>query len=524
MVLPVVTGVYFLGGKLGLSLAFINSSATAVWPCSGIALAGLLLLGYRIWPAILAGAFLVNFSTTGAILPSLEIAAGNLLEALLGAFWVQRFSGGAHAFDRIETIIKFVFFAALASTAVSATVGVTSLAANGLAAWKDYPAIWLTWWLGNMVSDLIIAPLFLVWGSRPANLHKKRLPEFLLLTAATALITGIVFGRWVPSKYPFIYLTLLPIFWAAFRFTQRGAAATAFIISAVAVWGTLQGFGAFAFDEPNLSLLMLQAFIGVIAVTALTLGSLFNERGRAEHVIRDYAERLKRKNRELNDANKELEHFVAIASHDLQVPLQQISMFAELLELKLPKTSEDHEFLVHIQKAAVRMLRLMRDLLEYSHVKKDQRHFTEVDLKVLLEELVEDLDGHIREKRAKIEMTNLPKVQGNPLHLRQLFQNLISNSLKYCKKNEAPRIEINARFADGFSEIHVRDNGSGFAEDCAEKIFLPFQRLSSEGEGSGMGLAICRKIVEQHKGTITAAGQINQGAVFVVKLPREERG
>ena len=154
----VLAAVYFCAGKLGLSLAYIHASASAVWPPTGIALAALLLWGYKLWPGIFLGAFLVNITTQGSVATTFGIAAGNMLEALLGAWAINRFANGAKAFERARNIFKFVLLAPILSTAVSATFGVTSLTLGGFAQWDQYAPIWFTWWLGDAVGDLIVAP------------------------------------------------------------------------------------------------------------------------------------------------------------------------------------------------------------------------------------------------------------------------------------------------------------------------------------------------------------------------------
>src|SRR5258705_7258938 len=146
-ILASLTIVYFAAGKLGLGLAYIHASASAVWPPTGIALAAFLLLGNRIWPAILLGAFLVNLSTAGTVATSIAIAAGNTLEGLIGAYLVNRFAGGCGAFENVRNVVRFVVFAAVIATSISATIGTTTLAIAGLAPWTAYGRIWLTWWL-----------------------------------------------------------------------------------------------------------------------------------------------------------------------------------------------------------------------------------------------------------------------------------------------------------------------------------------------------------------------------------------
>ncbi|HKW78378.1 MAG TPA: MASE1 domain-containing protein, partial [Candidatus Limnocylindria bacterium] len=149
LVLAALVAIYFVAGKLGLSLAFVNASASAVWPPTGLAIAGLLVLGIAYWPAILIGAFAVNLTTSGDVPSSVGIAFGNTLEAVVGAFLVGRFAGGRATFERPADVLRFALLAAVLATAISATVGVTSLALAGLARWSDFGPIWLTWWLGD---------------------------------------------------------------------------------------------------------------------------------------------------------------------------------------------------------------------------------------------------------------------------------------------------------------------------------------------------------------------------------------
>ena len=149
---------YVLAGKLGLQLAVFHPSATPVWPPTGISLAAFLLLGYWVWPAIFLGAFAVNVTTAGSIASSLGIAAGNMLEGFVGAFLVNRIANGRNSFAQQADTIKFVLLAALLSTMVSATFGVTSLSLGGYADWQSYGVIWMTWWLGDVVGALILAP------------------------------------------------------------------------------------------------------------------------------------------------------------------------------------------------------------------------------------------------------------------------------------------------------------------------------------------------------------------------------
>ena len=276
-----LAALYFTAAKLGLSLAVLHPSASAVWPPTGIALAALLLFGYRAWPAIAIGAFLANITTAGTWATSLGISAGNTLEGVLGAWLVNRFAGGRHTLSRPQDMLRFIALAAGVSTTVSATMGVTSLALAGYADWSDWGAIWTTWWLGDTTGALIFAPPILLWATEA---RPRRIARPLEAAAAGALliVTGIAFFGGIGEKNaPIEWLWIPAVVWVAFRFGQRAAATTVMGISVVAVWGTLLGQGPFTLSSPNTSLLLLQAFTGVVAVMALVLSAVVSARDRA---------------------------------------------------------------------------------------------------------------------------------------------------------------------------------------------------------------------------------------------------
>jgi PAS domain S-box-containing protein len=284
----VLTGIYVLAAKLGLSLAFIHPSATPVWPPTGITLAALLILGNRVWPGILLGAFLANITTAGSVTTSLAIAGGNTLEGLVGAYLVSRFANGPHFCERPQDIFKFTLLAGVVSTMVSATIGVTSLALSGLASWTDYTSIWLTWWLGDAMGDFIIAPLLMLWSENPyVRWNRYEIFELALLLLLLFLGGQMIFGGVLPTNaknYPLDFLCVPVLVWAAFRFGPRETATTAIMLSGIALWGTLHGFGPFAKDTLNESLLLLQLFMGCTAVMALVFAVVVLDRKRAEEV------------------------------------------------------------------------------------------------------------------------------------------------------------------------------------------------------------------------------------------------
>ena len=241
-------------------------------------------------------------------------------------------------------------------------------------------------------------------------------------------------------------------------------------------------------------------------------------------------------NRILEANNQELQAFNYVASHDLQEPLRKIETFISRLHDKdYPKLSDSgKQYMERIQFSAARMRKLINDLLQFSRTTRAEQIFETADLNVIMKEALEELQHPIQEKNAKIEFQKLPSLRVVPFQIQQLFINLIGNSLKYSKTDEAPYIKINVELVGSknedqipttekksFYKITFKDNGIGFEQQYAEKIFTLFNRLHGkmEFEGTGIGLAICRKIVENHKGYIFAKGLPGKGSVFTVFLP-----
>ncbi|OMP78914.1 PAS domain S-box protein [[Flexibacter] sp. ATCC 35208] len=256
-----------------------------------------------------------------------------------------------------------------------------------------------------------------------------------------------------------------------------------------------------------------------------------------ERMVEMRTSELKKANIDLNIVNQNLEQFAYVASHDLQEPLRKINMFSALLQDKYQDQLNETGMrnLGIIRNAATRMTTLIQDLLAFSRVSRQDHLFEAVDLHKTIQQVVADLDILIQQKDAMIEMDALCTVQGIPLHMTQLFHNLLSNALKFTQLDKQPVIKIRSRHLSDlevaehpqlqngmpYCEIRVTDNGIGFAPTYAKKIFVIFQRLHGRGEyeGSGIGLALCQKIVIAHHGMIYAESEEGKGATFIVILP-----
>jgi light-regulated signal transduction histidine kinase (bacteriophytochrome) len=243
--------------------------------------------------------------------------------------------------------------------------------------------------------------------------------------------------------------------------------------------------------------------------------------------------RVEERTAELARSNRELQDFASIASHDLQEPLRKVQAFGNLLVEKHSECldNEGRDYLARMKSAAARMQGLIDSLLDYSRVTSRAMPFSEVDLNEAAGEALSNLEIRIKETGGRVEVGGLPFIVADRSQIVQLFQNLIGNGLKFHKESEPPHVKVHARpekraksGGNDFLEITVEDNGIGFDEARVDRIFEPFQRLhgrSSPYSGTGMGLAICRKIVERHGGTITAKSTVGKGSAFIITLPRK---
>jgi light-regulated signal transduction histidine kinase (bacteriophytochrome) len=242
---------------------------------------------------------------------------------------------------------------------------------------------------------------------------------------------------------------------------------------------------------------------------------------------------LSEKNNELELSNKELQQYASLASHDLQEPLRKIITFSQLVQERyLEGTSEASLYLKKIVASSERMKNLINDLLKYSNLSAISIH-VHTSLNIIVHDVLSDLELAIKDKNAIVTVGNLPSIDMVEGRMRQVFQNIISNALKFSKKNEVPRITISGETISeksftgtvvndgGYARITISDNGIGFNEMYIDKIFTIFQRLHKreDYEGTGIGLAIVKKIIEQHNGLLTATSREGEGTTFTIVLP-----
>ena len=514
-----ITAVYFVAGKVGLDFfGLLNPSASAVWPPTGVAIASLLLFGYRAAGAVFAGAFLVTYTTAGGVAASLGIAAGNTLEGVTAAYLVTRFAHGAAAFERAVDLAKYAALAAVFSTAVSATIGVGILAAAGLAAPDTFGGVWLTWWLGDAGGAILVTPLILLWfRDRRFAYSAARGAELVLLFVAVMGVTALLFFQPQLERYPLAFLCMPLLVWAAFRFDARDVVTAAACMATIATWATVTNHGQFKMATPNESLLVLQAFSALLTLTALMMSALVQERRTL----------LARERAALSDAEAALrssDAFLAMLSHELRNPLSAIASAGAVLEH--PGIAADWNVRAGqiIRRQTALLKRLIDDLLDVAKITGGKLGLVRrpLDLADIVESAVESLrDSGARLPTIELELGRV-SVDADPERLQQVIGNLLGNAVKFTPSDGHVRVRT---YAEGSHAVAcVEDTGAGIAPELLPRVFELFQqgpqgRDRARG-GLGVGLALVKRIVEMHGGSVEArSGGEGRGSVFTVRLP-----
>ena len=523
LALVALTVLYFLAGKLGLRLAFVHASASPVWPPAGIALAALLLFGYGTWPAIFLGAFLVNLTASGNVATSLAIGAGNTLEAVCGAWLVNRFANGICVFDRAQDVFKFAF-AAVISTAVSPSIGLTSLALAGYADWSNYGPIWTTWWLGDATGDLIFAPMIILWGVKPRwRWNGKKDLEIALILLLLLALGEAIFGGWLPisaKNYPVAFVYGPILIWMAFRMSQRETATGIFVLSAIAIWGTLRNFGPFVLETENQSLLILQSSTAILTLTAMALAAAMAERRRIEAA-------LEAQKALVEAANRTKDNFLAMLSHELRTPLSPVLLAVENLQNEWPKRPEIAPALEMIRRNIGVEQHLIDDLLDVTRISKGKLtlNLTSVNAHGQIRNVVETCRSEWAGKkiRMQLDLTAGDRfVVADETRFQQIVWNLVQNAIKFSRDESVVMIST-VNESPGELTIIVQDQGIGIEPEAMERIFNPFEQgersLKRRFGGLGLGLAISKSLAEAHAATLTATSEgLNRGATFKLTI------
>jgi signal transduction histidine kinase len=299
----ILSFVYHFAAELGLLTAHLQANTSPVWPPTGIAIAALLLFGYKFWPGIAFGVLLATIFKDNPLNVSIGLAIGNTLEALAAAYFIKRLLKFHNSMDRVQDVIGFTAYSAIATT-ISATIGVITLLLTGNDIREVLWTVWYTWWIGDFLGALVVAPLLLIWFSNwPYHWNRKRLLEAGIILVLLLIVSLYVFINPPDGKVTheaLIYVIFPFVMYAALRLTQVGAVSAVFLVSGIAIFGTATGSGPLVRTSLNESLILLQTFMGVVSLTALTLAATTTQRRQAEETLHQRIEDLAK----LNDSSQ----------------------------------------------------------------------------------------------------------------------------------------------------------------------------------------------------------------------------
>ena len=558
-ILAVATG-YFVLARLSLEFSFQNSNATPLWPPSGFAFAIILLFGYRIAPGITIGAFVVNVAvflsskTTNlptALWVSAFISIGNTAEALAGYYLLKRMVPEVkdnNYFRKVNYIFIFLLVTIIMCLA-SSFVGTTAVLLGKIILIEDYSIAWLTWWLGDVSGILLFTPFILIWvnffiyRTNSANIYWKRrkIIEAAALFFLVILTSEVVFNNWIFTFYIFRWaFWIIPVVvWASIHFKQHETITAILLCSVIAVAGTINGNGPFSnlssksitALSSNESLLILQAFISIVAITALALNASVNEQKQTEAALRamtDHLEmRVRERTAELERAHEQLieaeksaaKHAMSnTIAHEIRNPLTSIRLSLNLLKEKLASMKDIPDIecsLDIISRNHGRIDQLVKDLL-YSH-KPEQTNFRKINLAETMEEVLQAASDRISLNEIFLEK-DLEKdciISADDESLKIALLNIIVNAIEAMVKNKG-RLHVCVTRQDKTIVLAVRDNGCGMTQEETARMFEPY--YSKKPSGLGVGLTNVQTILKNHNARTEVKSEPRKGTLFMISF------
>lgn len=555
--IAIVATIYFIAAKFGLSLAFSTKQVTALWPPTGIALAAVLVFGYRIWPSICISAFAINYLIGGSMPVAAGIALGNVLAPVLASYLILRFARFSLAVNSVGDVLTLILFGAILGMMVSATNGVANLVYAGAVPGSAFFSVWWVWWVGDGMGVVVFAPLLLSWLMQSTQKWTRlQMAELVLIFAGLCAAGAIALnGTFLHSAAPFqLQYAVFPfIIWIGLRFGMRETTLAIVLVIGLALWGAIHNRGPFVSDNLDQSLILLEMFMAVVALTGLIVSAATSERAIAradlqrahdylEERVRERTAKLAETNMMLAQKNQEVEAFVYIVSHDLRAPLVNLQGFSRELELSCNEMTQELSHLClpeqaaqkirlimdegingslrYISASSTKFQKLIDALLLLSRTGKNEYDMEPIDVQALVDTTLSSLQQSIRDSGTEIAVGTLPPAFADQTAIGQVFSNLISNAMKYLQPGRPGKIEIGGAVKDGMAHFWVKDNGAGIPASSQARLFQVFQRFHPKlASGEGMGLAIVKRIVERHGGEIHALSADGVGTEFHFSFP-----
>jgi signal transduction histidine kinase len=515
---------YFLAGRLGLAAPFTSGNVSPVWLPSGIALATVLSWGFSMWPAIIAGAFLVNFSTGIPPIAALGIAVGNTGSALVGALLLGRVRDFRPSLPRVRDVLAMVFLGGLAATWIAATLGTATLYWTGIQAWSNFTSAWRIWWLGDAMGVILIAPLLL---TGPTFFRSEKWKERLALVLCTLIATALIFddrlmGRVADDVLAFLIFPF--VIWGALRFGQGGSSCVSVLIATIAVYETAAGRGPFVAHDSVHNAALLELFLAVSAVTGMLLAAAVREREQAEAALAR-EQQLLRERTSAEEALIRSEKFAATGrlaasiAHEINNPLASITNLVYLLDSS-DLSAEARSYIKILAREVDRISRIAKQTLGFY---RDTGRPVTIPVAGLLDDLVDIYQQRLQEKNIVLnkKYSSSAEIEAYRDEVHQVFANLLLNACDAVAHGGA----IDLAIEDDADKVRVLviDNGEGIKPENHDKVFQPFFSTKHE-KGVGLGLWVSLGIIQKHGGNIAFSSVSSDGSrrrtTFTVTLPK----
>jgi len=550
-----VAFLYFLSANISIWLSFPETKAISLWIPSGLALALLLLMGYRTWPAITIGSIMAHallflhvdtaFNSTTIVTLAL-IAIGNTIEGLFGYFLIAKFIKNKNPFLRTGDVFIFLFVA-IAMCVIGSAIGVTALVFGQLLDMSLWTSAFSTWCVSNVVSVLIITPFILAWSGN-IKLHITKQKSFETLLFATIFSLALLTLRiesiapTLEKAFPFIVMPFL--LWLGYRFSLRITTLGILIVSFTAIYITIHKIGPFVLVDELNSMLFLQIFVGLITISTIILYATTHERTLAQTALQHFNEKLetnvamrtkelkeeietreqaekklKLTNTKLRKTNSELDNFVYRVSHDLRAPIASVLGITNLAKSE-NKVEELKNYFNMIANSATQQDEFINEIIDLSRNSRLGIQKNKIAIKSLLNEVFElHMHNNVKKNIIKdIEIEEKYPLITDKNRLKVILNNIISNSIRYSNGHD-PIIKVGVNISKQLAKITIRDNGKGIQKKHIKNIFRMFYRATDVNAGSGLGLYIVKETIDKLSGTIVIDSNEKEGTSVTLEIP-----